>query len=237
MKRIVSCLLILLVLTGLCACNTKKKDNKLNSIEKPKAAATADEVSAPEVDKNAVESSQNVNGMRFKTTLREFTSRYNTELNNRGEKGQLVFEKWQQTEKPSKDDNGVEVQYWYYDDENVTMTASVETKSGKLMNIGVATTTSKFMGNTGEENNSDLILAQAAQVAQIVCGFPSGSEPVLQDIFFRTTTEDKDLWYEGFVFARSTKEDSTDSKNSIMQFRVFPITDELKNEWKLEEYK
>ena len=59
---------------------------------------------------------------------------------------------------------------------------------------------------------------------------------MLQDIFYRTTTESDTLWYDGYVFNLSTKEDRNDSKNNVMLFRVFPVTDELKEEWKLTEY-
>ena len=83
----------------------------------------------------------------------------------------------------------------------------------------------------------NIILGKAALMAEIACGFEEGSETVLQDIFFKTTTESDDsLWYKGYVFNMSTKEDDNDSKNNIMLFRVFPVTDSLKNEWKLKEY-
>ena len=96
---------------------------------------------------------------------------------------------------------------------------------------------SKFMGVTDGVNNSDLILQKAAWMAEAACGFSTDSEAVLEDIFFRTTTENKDtLWYQGYVFHLNTKEDKTDAKSSIMQFRVFPITDALQKEWKLEKY-
>ena len=95
----------------------------------------------------------------------------------------------------------------------------------------------KFMGMDGDRKNSDIILGKAALMAEIACGFEEGSETVLQDIFFKTTTESDDsLWYKGYVFNMSTKEDDNDSKNNIMLFRVFPVTDSLKNEWKLKEY-
>lgn len=218
----------------LAACG--EKSNDIKNIDKPDTAATRDEVSIAS-DENAVENSANVNGKRFNMTIREFTLQYNEIKTIRGESELIHLGNWRETGKPEKDDKGVEIQYWHYDNSNVSFTATVEKKTGKLMNIGCGTTMSKFMGITDDKNNSDLILEKAALMARAVCRFPDGSEPVLQDIFFRTTTGDTDsLWYNGYVFNLNTKEDSSDSKNNIMLFRVFPITDELKEEWKLEEY-
>lgn len=237
-RMIVAVLVSALIIAGLSSCDSQKSDNQLKSIEKPKTSATADEAENLTVATNSVEKCSNVNGMRFNMTLREFTVKYNNELKNQGEKTQIALNKWQKSGDVEKDNNGVEVQYCYYDDEKFNLTASVEAKSEKLLNIGLGTTLTQFMGTTDNQNNSDIILSKAALMAQAVCGFPEGSSAVLQDIFYRTTTGSNDtLWYKGYVFHLSTKEDKSDSKNNIMLFRVFPVTDELKEEWKLVEYK
>lgn len=234
LKATAAALLTASIVFCLAACG--EKSNDIKSIDKPDTAATRDEVSIVS-EENAVENSANVNGKRFNMTLREFTVQYNEIKTLRGESELIHLGNWRETGSPEKDDNGVEIQYWHYNDANVSFTATVEEKTGKLVNIGCGTTMSKFMGITDDKNNSDLILGKAALMARTVCRFPEESEPVLQDIFFRTTTGDTDsLWYNGFVFNLNTKEDTSDSKNNIMLFRVFPVTDELKNEWKLEKY-
>ena len=149
----------------------------------------------------------------------------------------LDLKKWEKNGESEKDGNGVYVQYWHYDEDDVSFTATVEVKSDKLVNIGCGTTMSNFMEMTGDVNNSDKILEKTAQMAQAACGFPAESEGTLQDIFYRTTTgSDDSLWYSGYVFSLSTKKDEKDSKNNIMLFRVFPVTEELKTEWNLKEY-
>ena len=234
LKATAAALLTAAILFCLAACG--EKTNDIKNIDKPDTAATEDEVSIVS-EENAVENSANVNGKRFNMTLREFTVQYNETKTLRGESELIHLGNWRETGAPEKDEKGVEIQYWHYDDANVSFTATVEEKTGKLVNIGCGTTMSKFMGITDDKNNSDLILGKAALMARTVCRFPEESEPVLQDIFFRTTTGDTDsLWYNGFVFNLNTKEDTSDSKNNIMLFRVFPVTDELKNEWKLEKY-
>ena len=220
------------------ACGEQKKENdSIKQIDRPETVATGDEVKT-DVKPDAVELSENVNGKRLNVTLKSFTDAYNKELKRLGKTDQIVYEKWNKQGQATKDDNDVPIQYWYYDDEEVNFTASVEIDSNKLVNIGCGTTMSRFMAETENEKNSDIILGKAALMAECACGFQSGSESVLQDIFFRTTTGSNDtLWYKGYVFNLSTKENSSDSKKSVMLFRVFPITDELKKEWKLTEYK
>ena len=38
------------------------------------------------------------------------------------------------------------------------------------------------------------------------------------------------------MFNLSTREDKNDRINNVMLFRVFPISEELRKEWKLQEY-
>ena len=130
-----------------------------------------------------------------------------------------------------------EIQYYYYDDKDINYTATVEVESQKLLNIGCGTTTSKFMAQEDNAENGNQTIKKAAIMAEAACQFPSGSEEFLQNIFYRITTESSDsIWYQGFVFSLSTKEDKNDSKNNVLLFRVFPIKDELKEEWNLSEY-
>ena len=206
-------------------------------ISRPEQIATFDEPSYLKAENGAVEESFNVNGRRFNLTLYEFTSKLNAEKTLRGDTDLLQMENWKKNGQVTKDNKGVRIQYYFYDDEKVNLTATVEVDCEKLVNIGCGTTMSRFMGMEGDKKNSDIILNKAALMAEVACGFPDGSESVLQDIFFKTATENEDsLWYKGYVFNLSTKEDEDDSKNNIMLFRVFPVTDSLKDEWKLKEY-
>lgn len=241
MKRYIGVFLTLITAAAVIlfsACSSNEKNNQLKNIERPDTAATGDEAVEATAASDAVELSENVNGVRFNLSLHGFTQKYNAII--KGKQGAILLKdaKWKKAGDAATDDNDVKIQYWYYDDENVSFTATEELASGKLVNIGVGTTMSKFMGMTDDENNSDRILEQAAWMAEAACGFAPESESVLQDIFYRTTTENNDtLWYCGYVFHLSTKEDKADFKSNIMQFRVFPITEALRDEWKLEEYK
>lgn len=153
---------------GLTACGSRNDDVK--NVSKPKTTATGDEVYT--VPSDAVEESANVNGMRFNLSLYQFTANYNNERTSHGDKDILDLKKWEKNGESEKDGNGVYVQYWHYDEDDVSFTATVEVKSDKLVNIGCGTTMSNFMEMTGDVNNSDKILEKTAQMAQAACGFP-----------------------------------------------------------------
>lgn len=236
MKRLVSILTIFSMICGavvFSACNTN--DSKLN-IEQPTQSASNDEI-YPAQNLNSTEDSDNVNGKRFSLTLEGFVEKYNNIQNSLGNDEKLSIGGWKKNGEAVNDNNGVKIQYYYYDDKDINYTATVEVESQKLLNIGCGTTTSKFMVQEDNAENGNQTIKKAAIMAEAACQFPSGSEEFLQNIFYRITTESSDsIWYQGFVFSLSTKEDKNDSKNNVLLFRVFPIKDELKEEWNLSEY-
>ena len=236
MKKILAMMLTAVMTLSLLTACGKEKEVKID-VDQPQNAATVDEPAYLGTRAEAVEDSRNVNGKRFTSTLYDFTSRYNAEMSLRGEKDVIHMEGWKKNGQVTKDENGIRIQYYYYDDNGMNITATVEEDSDKLVNIGCGTTMGHFVGKEDNgEKKSDKILLRAALVAQAVCGYPSGHVNTLQNIFYRITEENKTLWYDGFVFALNTREDGADSQNSLMLFRVFPVTDKLKEEWHLEEY-
>ena len=232
MKKI-SLILIICTLFFLCGCND---NNKSIDVEQPEKIATGDQIFSAK-NENAVEESDNVNGMRFTLTLSEFTEKYN-EIARRTD-GIIAInkEKWKVNGEAKTDTNGVEIRYYYYDETDTNFTATVEVQTGKIMNIGCGTTMSNFVAQDENSNNSDKILKKSAIMAAAVCQFPTDSLDVLQDIFYRTTFESSSsFWYQGFIFTLSTQENKSDSEKSVMLLRVFPVKDELKDEWKVTDY-
>ena len=211
-------------------------ETELNIISKPEKISTNDEI-YPAQNENSVEASDNVNGQRFTLTLSEFTSKYNEITAEIGSNDTLDHEKWKTKGSSTIDTNGVKIQYYYYDAEDINFTATVEIESAKIMNVGCGTTMGNFVAQNDDVNNSEIILRKCAVMAQAVCQFPDGSLDLLQDIFYRTTFESADsLWYQGFIFSLDTKEDKTNSSNSIMLMRVFPVSDEFRREWEVPDY-
>lgn len=226
---------IILSSVVMTACDNSK--SIFSNVDAPKKIATEDEVH-PSQSPSAVADSQNVNGKHYTTTLRSFTMQYNSIMMETGGVDYLYNENWQTKGNVQKDVNGVEYQLYYYDEEIFTITVSVEVESGMIMNVGCGTTMNTFVNIDDKESpNSDRILHSAAVMAAAAAGFGQNSLDVLQDIFYRTTFGEVDeLWYEGNVFSLTTKNDKSNSENDTMLLRVFPITDELKNEWNIQSY-
>lgn len=238
MKKLFSVLALSLIILSACtmtACNDS--DSVFSNVDTPKSIATQDEVH-PSQSPNAVKYSENVNGRLYAITLQEFTMKYNSIMMETGGIDYLYKENWQKKGDVQKDANGIEYQLYYYNEELFTITVSVETESNMIMNVGCGTTMRTFVNIDDEENpNSDRILHASAVMAASAAGFEQSSLDVLQDIFYRTTFGEVDsLWYDGNVFSLTTKHDSSNSENDTMLLRVFPITDELKNEWKIDSY-
>ena len=234
LKGITALLLSAVFVLSLAACS---KDSVKLEIDQPKSISTIEDGEEAPVS-DAIEASENVNGKRFALTLHEFTVRYNTAKRLVKDTDLIIEGNWREMGDPETDNKGIDFQYYYYDDHNVNITATEEIESGKLMNVGVGTTMSHFMAEESGENNSDNILRKAALMADAACCFGSDKIDTLQDIFYQIATGPEDsLWYEGFVFSLSTKENKTDNKNGIMLFRVFPVTDDLRKEWRLTDYK
>lgn len=222
---------VVMLIVFVSSCNKKSSEKEVKV-----TSSTYDEVIVS-TDSKALEESPNVNGMRFNSTLEEFTALYNESRRNMGDNNLIMLGNWQKHGDETSDGNGVKIQYYYYDDENTNFTATVEVESNKILNIGFGTTMRYFMAQSDEESNSEAVLEKAALMAQAACKYESGKLEALKNIFRQTTVDSNDtIWFQGCVYKLDTQEDKTDSKNSIMLFRIFPISEKLKNEWDLKEY-
>lgn len=215
--QITALLLLLCVLLGTAACGAGST-----------GGSTADSAT---VDEAAAEISKNINGMRFNMTLREFTEQYNAAQKKAGNTAFLTVNNWVMTGESDTDGNGVKIDYWHYDEQDASFTASVETATRKIVNIGCGTIQSNFE----KKDIRDELLDKAALTAQIACGFSADSQAILRQIFSRTAEYKSSLWYKGYVFDFQ-EGDETAAQDSVVLFRVFPVTDELKEEWKLTAY-
>lgn len=219
-NKIIALVLTLPLLCGMAACGAG------NHTATSDSAATIDEA-------NAAEDSKNINGRRFNLTLREFTERYNAEKKKAGGTDFLTVNNWILTGAVDTDKNGVKIDYWHYDAPNVSFTASVETATMKIVNIGCGTVKNNF----DKKDVREELIEKAAFTAQVACGFSADSQKTLKAVFTQSAEYKGSLWYKGYVFDFSDNEENAGEDNSIVLFRVFPITDELKQEWNLTEYK
>ncbi len=230
-SAIVLAVTVVLLIVFISSCNKRGSEKEAN-VKK----STYDEVIVS-TDSKAIEHSPNVNGMRFSSTLEEFTILYNEARRNMGDNDLIMMGNWRKHGNETADSNGVKIQYYYYDDENTNFTATVEVESGKLLNIGFGTTMRYYMAQTQNEINSETVLEKAALMAQTACKYETGKIDALKNIFRKTTVDSNDtIWFQGCVYKLDTQEDKNDSKNSIMLFRIFPVSENLKSEWGLKEY-
>ena len=216
MKKSLVLIVAAILMLSLFGCSDKKNADVSGVVDAPDKFSTLDEAKVTE-NPNIRKESENVNGMCYAITLEEFTYNYNEMLKEAA--------------------NGTEYQYYYYDADKISFTASVETKTNYIMNIGLGTTMSNFVSIENEKNNSDTILMKSAVMAAAVSGMGINKVDTIQDIFYLTTFENtNELWYNGNVYALSTNEDKADSERSTMLFRTFPISDEVKENWGIDEY-
>lgn len=234
MNKYISIIITNLIIFALIISGCTEK-NILNDVSEPsRFSATSDEVK-PTMNQGAVEESGNVNGMHYTASLGEFTRRYNTIMMDTGGTDYLYSENWHKDSEVKSDNNGIKYQTYYYNQEYFTLTISIETQTNKIMSIGLGTLMNTYVNV--ENESSSKILHACAIMAAAIGNFDEKSLDTLQDIFYRTTYEEASaLYYQGNVFTLSTNVDKTDSKNSTMLFRIFPITDDLKKDWKLLEY-
>ena len=115
-------LISLLIISTVLLCGCSDSNNSLD-VEQPEKIATGDQIFSAK-NENAVEESDNVNGMRFTLSLAEFTKKYN-EIARRTD-GILAInkEKWKVNGDVKTDTNGVEIRYYYYDETDTNFTAT-----------------------------------------------------------------------------------------------------------------
>lgn len=236
MKKSLVLIVTAMLMLTLFGCSDNNKSEISGVVDAPEKISTLDEAKINE-NPNIRKKSENVNGMCYAITLEEFTHNYNEMLKEAGNLDMINPKGWKMLGSPQKDANGTEYQYYYYDADKINFTASVETKTNYIMNIGLGTTMSNFVSIENEKNNSDAILMKSSVMAVAVSGMGIDEVDTIQNIFYCTTFENtNELWYNGNVYALSMNEDKANSERSTMLFRTFPISEEVKENWGIDEY-
>ena len=202
MKKTLVLIVAAILMLSLFGCSDKKNADVSGVVDAPDKFSTLDEAKVTE-NPNIRKESENVNGMCYAITLEEFTYNYNEMLKEAGNLDMINPKGWKMLGSPQNDANGTEYQYYYYNADKINFTASVETKTNYIMNIGLGTTMSNFVSIENEKNNSDTILMKSAVMAAAVSGMGINK---------------------------------ADSERSTMLFRTFPISDEVKENWGIDEY-
>lgn len=226
MKKLICVVLIVFTMFSLCSCTENK--SSVNG-------ATEDEANYPQpVEENFTES-ENSTGMRYDMTLWDYTTAFNlmySDLGGGATEG-ISFSDWVLMEENQKDDNGVKYNYYYYNNGHIVLTATVETESEQVMNLGCGTTVERF---TESSSNQQEVLTICGIMAAVSGGYESDAVTFFDNLFVDTiNSQDNSFWYNDSIYLLST-EKGKDNKESTMLFRTMPASEEIRNKWNIQDY-
>ena len=145
MKKLLLGLNLALVMLLSCSCGGKATE------------VTEDDSIFPTAESYNYVESDNLTELRFDMTLWEYTTRFNSmnsDLQNSMQLGISMLD-WVVLEEGNVDESGVEYDYYYYNSGQIVLTATVETKSQQIMNLGCGTTVEQF--ESSEETQSNIL--------------------------------------------------------------------------------
>lgn len=226
MKKLICVVLIVFTMFSLCSCT--ENNSSVNG-------ATEDEANYPQpVEENFTES-ENSTGMRYDMTLWDYTTAFNlmySDLGGGATEG-ISFSDWVLMEENQKDDNGVKYNYYYYNNGHIVLTATVETESEQVMNLGCGTTVERF---TESSSNQQEVLTICGIMAAVSGGYESDAVTFFDNLFVDTiNSQDNSFWYNDSIYLLST-EKGKDNKESTMLFRTMPASEEIRNKWNIQDY-
>lgn len=226
MKKLICVVLIVFTIFSLSSCTENNS---------PVNGATEDEANYPQPVEKAFTESENSTGMRYDMTLWDYTTAFNlmySDLGGGATEG-ISFSDWVLMEENQKDDNGVKYNYYYYNNGHIVLTATVETESEQVMNLGCGTTVERF---TESSSNQQEVLTICGIMAAVSGGYESDAVTFFDNLFVDTiNSEDNCFWYNDSIYLLST-EKGKDNKESTMLFRTMPASEEIRNKWNIQDY-
>lgn len=234
MKKLICLILAITMLFLLPSCS-QPKEEKTETTETVTNPATIDQ-GYPVPNNQNWEPSDNATGARFNFTLEEYTTKFNAMYNSLGgELEELDFNLWQITSQNQVDENGIVYDNYYYANDGVVLTATVEKESNKLMNLGCGTTVSIFVDDNKSQQQT-VILGMAGVMACVAGDYPVGDVTFFGDLFVNCISNNNNsFWYNNCIYLVNIEEGETDDDSTVL-FRIVPATDNIESEWKLENY-
>lgn len=236
MKKLICLFLTISMLFLFVSCNQSEDTGNSHS-EKKVYTASADEAGYPYPIVQNWEESNNATGARFDMTLKEYTEKFNEMYNSLGGGSQQIdFSQWQLQSKGQLDENGVAYDYYYYADDMVVLTATVEQDTDKIMNLGCGTTVSVFINEENAQYQT-VILAMTGIMACVAGNYPVDNVTFFSNLFVDTITENNNsFWYNNCIYLLNVEEGETDDE-STMLFRIVAASDNIEKDWNLVNYK
>lgn len=226
MKRFFCVFLVLLILSGFSSCSSQQTSTN---------GATEDEANYPKPEEDNYEESDNATSLRYDMTLWDYTTAFNlmySDLGGGATEG-ISFSDWVLTEENQKDNNNVEYDSYYFNSGSIVLTATVETESEHVMNLGCGTTVAQF---TGSAETQQEIMTLCGIMATVAGGYNSDAVTFFNNLFVDTIDSDENcFWYEQSFYLFST-EDKDDDDESTVLFRTIPAKAEFRELWNIPDY-
>ncbi len=226
MKRVIALLLTVIAVFCLCSCNSQTE------IETPVSGATDDEANYPTPENENFVETDTGTGMRYKMTLDQYTTAFNTMYTSLG--GSLKdypYKKWKKMY--SGLSKGVKYDYYYLDSGKITLTATVEQKSLYLANVGCGVTKSDFVKSKDTEQN---VMTVCGIMAAVAGGYTSDAVIFFGNLYVDTINSEEHCFaYGNSVYLYDINKSSNGTKT--MLFRTMPAAGNIKSDWNITDYK
>ena len=224
MKKLLWTVLLVFVAVVICSCSSAE------------VAETEENSIFPTTENYNFVESENLTELRFDMTLWEYTTRFNNMNSDKEGSMQLgiSMSDWVLLEEGNVDESGVEYDSYYFNSGKVVLTATVETKSQQIMNLGCGTTVEQF--KSSPETQSDIMTVCGIMCA-VAGGYNIESVDFFSNLFLDTfDSRENSFWYQDSMYILTTEEGDSDAERTML-FRTMPVGEELREQWSLVDYK
>ena len=224
MKKLLWTYLLVFVAVFTCSCSSAE------------VAETEENSIFPTTENYNFVESENLTELRFDMTLWEYTTRFNNMNSDKEGSMQLgiSMSDWVLLEEGNVDESGVEYDSYYFNSGKVVLTATVETKSQQIMNLGCGTTVEQF--KSSPETQSDIMTVCGIMCA-VAGGYNIESVEFFSNLFLDTfDSRENSFWYQDSMYILTTEEGDSDAERTML-FRTMPVGEELREQWSLVDYK
>ena len=224
MKKLLWTYLLVFVAVFTCSCSSAE------------VAETEENSIFPTTENYNFVESKNLTELRFDMTLWEYTTRFNNMNSDKEGSMQLgiSMSDWELLEEGNVDESGVEYDSYYFNSGKVVLTATVETKSQQIMNLGCGTTVEQF--KSSPETQSDIMTVCGIMCA-VAGGYNIESVEFFSNLFLDTfDSRENSFWYQDSMYILTTEEGDSDAERTML-FRTMPVGEELREQWSLVDYK
>ncbi len=233
MKRFFCIVLVLLCVLSVTACNKQSGTKNIMSDDSD-MVQEVDTVSLPVAKTLTHEESKNNLGARYTFTLKEFNTMLNSASENLGSDAQSFdFDNWQIMSDELEDDNGIMYSSYYYPTDTLTITAAVESESGKVMNLGCGATYEEFV--EADADYQYTVMLTAAIIAMVAGGYTEDDLEFLYYIFYDSAKHNEQFFYNNSVYMMNLSK-AEGVEGSAVLFMTSPCKDEVLDEWELTDY-